>query len=447
VFENILGQSASDQMIHDITHNSLAPAMLFQGPQDAGKGSTALELSRVISCENDALWNCSCSSCARHRLLLHPDLLCLGSRPFSAEITAASQVYLKEKGSGSSKILFLRSIRKLLARFNPVLWEDETKSSKISPLVLSLEEELDEIDAAETDYDDAVAEKRITGILKDAYKLESEGISGSIPIEQIRKAAWWSRLAPVGKGKLLLIENAEAMKEGARNSLLKLLEEPPETVTLVLTSSRPEALLPTILSRVRPYRFSQRSEETEKDIIRRVFHNENFSPKETRQPRFAGGLIKAYLDSFLPVSAETLKVLAAFFAASVAYKAALICKRQTRQELPLELILLGKYSTPLAEEAGLEKTKEGKEAVAKVLEGTKNFEIRSLFPGFINCLLVMITESLKTAPSHSSSAIAFLEIWRKLTGEAETAAMVYNQSIGLALERLFISLSRGMAEI
>jgi DNA polymerase-3 subunit gamma/tau len=446
VFENILGQSAADQVIRDITHNSLAPAMLFQGPQGSGKGSTALELSRVISCKNDAAWNCSCSACARHRLLLHPDLLCLGSRPFSAEITAASQVYLKEKGSGSSRTLFIRSIRKLLARFNPVL-EDETKSSKLSPLVLSLEEELDEIDAAETDYDDTAAEKRITNMLKNAYKLESEGTSGSIPIEQIRKAAWWSRLAPAGKGKLLLIENAESAKEGARNSLLKLLEEPPETVTLVLTSSRPETLLPTMLSRLRPYRFSRRNEETEKEIIRRVFHNENFSHEETRQSRFTGGLIKAYLDSFLPVSAETLKALAAFFAASVAYKAALILKKQGRQEFPLELVLLGKYSTPLAEEAGLEKTREGKEAVAKVLEGTKNFEIRSQFPRFINCLLIMITESLKSSSFHSSSVVGFMELSRKSTGEAEKAAMVYNQSIGLALERLFISLSRGMAEI
>ncbi|MDR0313079.1 MAG: DNA polymerase III [Treponema sp.] len=447
MFENILGQSASDQLIHDITHNSLAPAMLFQGPQGSGKGSAALELSRVISCENDASWNCSCSSCVRHRFLLHPDLLCLGSRPFSAEITAASQVYIKEKGSGSSRTLFLRSIRKLLARFNPVLLEDETKSSKLSSLVLSLEEELDEMIAADTDYDDISAEKRITNILKDAYKLESEGISASIPIEQIRKATWWSRLAPTGKGKLLLIENAESMKEGARNSLLKLLEEPPETVTLVLTSSRPETLLPTMLSRLRPYRFNQRRKEIEKDIIRRVFHNENFSPKDTQALRSTGGLIKAYLDSFLPVSAETFKTLAAFFAASVSYKAALICKKQTRQDLPLELVLLGKYSTPLAEEAGLEKTREGKEAVAIVLEGANKFEIRSLFPRFINCLLIMITESLKTAPSHSSSVIGLMELWRKSTGEAETAAMVYNQSISLALDRLFISLSRGMAEL
>jgi DNA polymerase-3 subunit gamma/tau len=369
----------------------------------------------------------------------------MGSRSFSAEITAASQVYLKEKGSGSSKTLFIRSIRKLLARFNPVLWEDETKFSKLSPLVLSLEEEMDEMDAADPDPADAAAEKRITSILKDAYKLESDGISGAVPIEQIRKAAWWARLAPVGKGKLLLIENVETMKEGARNSLLKLLEEPPETVKLVLTSSRPETLLPTILSRLRPYRFNQRSVEIERDLIRRVFRNEDFSPREMRHS--TDSLIKAFLDSFLPVSADTLKTLAAFFAASAAFKAALILKKQGRQELPAELVFLGKYSTPLAEGAGLEKTRESKEAAAKVLEGAHNFEIRALFPRFINYLLLTIIESLKSASSPSSSVIGFLELWRKSTGEAETAAMVYNQSISLALERLFISLSRGMAEL
>src|SRR5690606_27337173 len=42
----------------------------------------------------------------------------------------------------------------------------------------------------------------------------------------------------------------------AANAFLKLLEEPPAYATLVLTTSQPGALLPTILSRVLPLRLA-----------------------------------------------------------------------------------------------------------------------------------------------------------------------------------------------
>jgi DNA polymerase-3 subunit gamma/tau len=372
----------------------------------------------------------------------------MGNRPFSAEIAAASDLFLRDAASASSRIFFIRSIRKLLARFNPVLMEDDPKLSKLSPMVLSLEEELDELDASIHESSDekgkeSARAKLIASMLKDAQKLESEGISETVPIAQIRRAAWWSHLAPMGKGKLLIIENADRMLEGARNSLLKLLEEPPATVTLVLCSSRPRTLLPTILSRLRPYTFSARNEETEKDVIRRIFRSENFQPGQALGSRFRGNLIHAYLDSFLPVSGNTLEALAAYFAASVAYKGALDLRKQGRANLPQELVSLGKYASPLAEQAGFEKEQNGKELTSKILEKTLNFAAPSLFPRFLDCLLNIVTENLKT--SVSPSVIAFVDLWQKSIKEAQIAVMIYNQSFSLALERLFISLSRGMA--
>ena len=151
MFENLLGQAAANQLIGDMESGVLAPAMLFSGPPASGKGTAALELGRVISCEavsGRAAWNCGCPACSRHRLLVHPDLLCFGFRPFSAEIAASAGAFLRETGSASSRVLFIRSIRKLLARFNPVLWEDEPKGKKFAQLVDSLEEDLDDLDAA-----------------------------------------------------------------------------------------------------------------------------------------------------------------------------------------------------------------------------------------------------------------------------------------------------------
>jgi len=464
LFENILGQNAAGQLILDIKNRCLAPAMLFEGPVSGAKGSTALELGRIISCEKDAAWSCSCSSCSRYRLLLHPDMLCIGSRFFSAEIAAACNFYIKD--GDAAKTLLIRSVRKLLSRFNPVLWEDEPKFSKLGPLLISIEEYLDEISAAgKSDSGESAAaeagkddrSKLAAAIIKDTRKLESEGIPDLIPIAWIRRAAYWSRLAPAGREKLLLIENADRMQEGARNSLLKLLEEPPETVKIILASSRPRALLPTVLSRIRPYRFAQRSIETEKDVIRRIFHDENFlqgvngkfyaGDNGSGSDKSCGSLISAYLDTFMPVSGDVLNSLAAYFAASASYSAAVLAKRRNAENLPGELVNLGKYASAAAQNAGLEKTGDGSEAAAVVLEKACNFEIKLLFGDFIKHLLTTISDSQKITSPGQVNVTGFLELWRTCAAEAADAVLVYNQNITLVLEQLFLKVSRGMAQI
>jgi DNA polymerase III subunit delta' len=59
----------------------------------------------------------------------------------------------------------------------------------------------------------------------------------------------------MGRRKVLVVGDADRMasqegSEQAANAFLKLLEEPPADTTIILTSSEPGALLPTILSRV-----------------------------------------------------------------------------------------------------------------------------------------------------------------------------------------------------
>jgi DNA polymerase-3 subunit delta' len=64
-----------------------------------------------------------------------------------------------------------------------------------------------------------------------------------------------SRRPALGSRKVFVIGDAELMvpqeaSPEAANAFLKLLEEPPPETTIVLTSSAPGAMLPTILSRV-----------------------------------------------------------------------------------------------------------------------------------------------------------------------------------------------------
>jgi len=64
------------------------------------------------------------------------------------------------------------------------------------------------------------------------------------------------RVPARGKGKFFVILEAELLTNEAQNSLLKILEEPPAGVTIILVCKNRELLLPTILSRCSIIRFT-----------------------------------------------------------------------------------------------------------------------------------------------------------------------------------------------
>lgn len=444
MFENVLGQPVISLLSQDIRGSLLAPSMLFSGPPASGKGSAAMELGRILSCENQAptgasarapvgAWNCACPACARHRQLTHPDLLLLGPRTFSAEIAASAAAFLRDPEVNATRFLFIRSVRKLLARFSPVLWEDDPKISKLNPLIQSLDEGLDDIGTA-----DALT-KAVDAILKNSFKLEAEGMGALIPVAHIRRASWWSRLAPQGKRKLLVIENADCMKDEARNSLLKILEEPPATVSIVLTTAHAEALLPTILSRLRPYRFIARDKAVEAEVLRKIF----------RDPAAPSVPIQTYLDGFLPISAETLYPPAALFVASAAMGAVITLKRSGHPPTDA-LVSLGKHTAPIAESAGLGRPREDIQSLVQaVLKSADNFALRSAFTQFLQRLLTLVGESLPAASldaSASLDAAACRDTWRAAVREAELSAGTYNLSPALTLDRLAFDLREALAQ-
>src|SRR5690625_2408608 len=57
-----------------------------------------------------------------------------------------------------------------------------------------------------------------------------------------------------GRKTVVILSDIETMRKEAVNAFLKLLEEPSENVMFILTSSRPEQLLPTIVSRCQEIR-------------------------------------------------------------------------------------------------------------------------------------------------------------------------------------------------
>ena len=59
-----------------------------------------------------------------------------------------------------------------------------------------------------------------------------------------------------GRQRFFLIDEAERLRDESANSLLKTLEEPPSTSTIILITSRPDALLQTIRSRAQRLTFA-----------------------------------------------------------------------------------------------------------------------------------------------------------------------------------------------
>lgn len=78
-----------------------------------------------------------------------------------------------------------------------------------------------------------------------------------ISIEQMRQMQGRVQMHPMeAPRKIIIIDDAERMNSSAANSILKVLEEPPNLTHFFLISSRPHMLLPTIISRCQKITFS-----------------------------------------------------------------------------------------------------------------------------------------------------------------------------------------------
>ncbi|MGB8814240.1 MAG: DNA polymerase III subunit delta' [Paracoccaceae bacterium] len=100
----------------------------------------------------------------------------------------------------------------------------------------------------------ALSETRLF-LLRRGVNTSGSGLSADIRVDEVRamKSAFTLSSADGGR-RVAIIDCADEMSVGATNALLKLLEEPPAGVTLLLISHQPFRLLPTIRSRCRELR-------------------------------------------------------------------------------------------------------------------------------------------------------------------------------------------------
>lgn len=124
---------------------------------------------------------------------------------------------------------------------------------------------------------DAFARKLLDTTKKnppDLRTLYPEGKAYHHPMHAIKQFIEEAGLPPFeAKRKVFMIYEAERMLPSSSNALLKTLEEPLEAVTIILSTSHPEILLPTVFSRCFRVDFTKEStRKTDPELPEKMFH-------------------------------------------------------------------------------------------------------------------------------------------------------------------------------
>jgi hypothetical protein len=117
----------------------------------------------------------------------------------------------------------------------------------------------------------------VTRLENQAYyrELGPDSEKHAIAVKQIRELIGFFTLkVPGGSAvnRVAVLHSAHAMTTQAQNALLKILEEPPEASVLILASSEPQKLLPTVRSRLQIIRLPVRIEPPDTATLELVKH-------------------------------------------------------------------------------------------------------------------------------------------------------------------------------
>ena len=120
----------------------------------------------------------------------------------------------------------------------------------------------------------------VWALVPDPVRLKNPVARPMLRIGQIRAAQRAAYFQPMARRRVFIFDGADTMRWEVQNVLLKILEEPPGSATLILTAPSPYSLLPTILSRCMQFNFAPLSTQEVERILKDKTEK---SPAQIRQ--------------------------------------------------------------------------------------------------------------------------------------------------------------------
>src|ERR1700742_2376369 len=108
----------------------------------------------------------------------------------------------------------------------------------------------------------------VWALVPDPVRWKTPVVRPLLRIGQIRAVQRAAYFQPMGRRRIFIFDGAETMREEAANALLKVLEEPPLSATLILLADSASTLLPTILSRCMQFHFAPLAQENVVKILK-----------------------------------------------------------------------------------------------------------------------------------------------------------------------------------
>ncbi len=231
-FKDVIGQAAAKQKLTAMVHSGKIPhALMFSGPEGNGSLALALALSKFIQCEsrgkNDSCG--TCPACLKNEKFIHPDVHFTfpvvprksGEAPISADYT--------------------------------------------------------------TDWRSAISANAYLGINDWLQSIGAENRQGNITVRECHEIIRRLSMKTYESGyKIQIIWLAEFLKE-AGNTLLKVIEEPPDNTVFILITENSEAVLTTILSRVQLIKINAIDDDDVKDeLVKRFTLDESAAKRIAR---------------------------------------------------------------------------------------------------------------------------------------------------------------------
>lgn len=266
-FENLerIQPSVALTLDKNLSSGLLPQSILFSGPRGTGRLTGALDLAFHLTGE-------------RRDTLKSQNIIYFPHREMLPRVKAAVSLY-REMRTRASRLFLLETLREVNMQYNDALVSGLSQTSlrlfetaQNVEMFLSGIEDRDEV----TDGDIKALDALQKSIFSEKYLYCGKSSPTCVSIELLRSVKEW--MTSSYSEKVVIIEDLESATEGAKNSILKMLEEPDEHFTIILVSSQSQRIMETILSRVRKFSFPSLPGEKISSLIKERFNVwENYS--------------------------------------------------------------------------------------------------------------------------------------------------------------------------